>query len=101
MLDLKKLQKRVYDNKITQGFNVTDVHEEFCYLYEEVAEANRAYYKKSSDLGEELADITIYLLGLAEILKINLEQELIKKIEKNEKREYKKENGVLTRTKGA
>ncbi|NQU77703.1 hypothetical protein HQ544_03325 [Candidatus Falkowbacteria bacterium] len=100
-MDLKKLQKQVYANKVAKGFNVTDVHKEFCLLYEEVAEANRAYYKKLPDIGEELADITIYLLGLAEILKINLEDEILKKIEKNEKREYQRKNGILKRTKDA
>jgi len=99
MIDLNKLQKQVYKNKVNKGFNITDIHKEFCYIYEEVAEANRAYYKKLPDLGEELADVVIYLLGLSEILKINLEEELLKKLEKNEKRQYKKVNGVLNRTK--
>ncbi len=89
MTELKSLQKRIYDNKIKQGFNTTNIPAEFCYIYEEVAEAYRAYRKELPDLGEELADITIYLLGLAEILKIDLESEIIKKVEINEKRKYK------------
>jgi len=101
MIDLKKLQKAIYQNKLEKWFNVTDIHKEFCYIHEEVAEANRAYYKKLPDLWEELADVVIYILGLAEILKINLEDELIKKIDKNKKRKYKQVNGVNIRTKDA
>ena len=67
-MDLKKIQKDVYQNKVEKGFNVTDVNKEFCLLYGEVAEAYDAYRKKKDDLGEELADVAIYLLGLSEIL---------------------------------
>lgn len=99
MINLKKLQKEIYQNKIDKGFNVTDIHKEFCYIHEEVAEANRAYYKKLPDLEEELADVIIYLLGLAEILHIDLEKEILKKVAKNKSRKYIKKNGVLKRIK--
>ncbi len=39
MVDLKKLQKEIYQNKVDKGFNVTDVNKEFCLIYGEVAEA--------------------------------------------------------------
>ena len=55
MVDLKELQKRVYENKINKGFNVTDISKKFCLAYEEMAEAYEAYRKKKNDLGEELA----------------------------------------------
>jgi len=99
MIDLKELQKEVYGNKVKQGFNTTDIEREFCLIYGELAEACRAYFKKLPDLGEELADVTIYLLGLSEILGIDLEKEIVKKIDKNKKREYKRINGVMTKTK--
>lgn len=101
-MDLEQMQKRVYQNKLNKGFNVTDVPKEFCYLYGEVAEAYDAYLKNKEDLGEELADIAIYLLGLSEILGYNLKEQIEYKMQKNEKRIYKKvgksyikiENGV-------
>ena len=99
MVDLKELQRQVYQNKVEKGFNVTDVNKEFCLIYGEVSEAYEAWSKKKDDLGEELADITIYLLGLSEILGINLEDEVQRKIYKNSKREYKVINGVNTRIK--
>ena len=30
MIDLKKLQKDVYQNKLDKGFNVTDINKEVC-----------------------------------------------------------------------
>ena len=99
MIDLKKLQKEIYANKIKQGFNVEDIYLEFCYILGELAEAFETYYKKKGDLGEELADIVIYLLGLAEILGIDLEKEVTKKIKVNKKRKYVKKNGVRVKAK--
>lgn len=46
MVDLKKLQKDIYQNKVDKGFNVTDVNKEFCLTYGEVAEAYEAWRKK-------------------------------------------------------
>ncbi len=99
MIDLQKLQKEIFENKIAKGFNTTDVGLEFSLTHEELSEAFHAYRKKLPDLGEELADVAIYLMGLSAILNINLEDEILKKVEKNKRREYKKINGVLNRTK--
>ncbi len=101
MIDLKKIQKEICDNKIEKNFNTTDIGYEFCLIHGELAEAFEAYRKKLPDLGEEVADVAIYLLGLAEILKIDLEDEILRKIDKNKKREYQKINGIVTRTKEA
>jgi len=100
MIDLNKIQKEIWDNKISKGFNTTDVNLEFCLAYEELSEAFRAYRKKLPDLGEEFADIMIYILALTRMLDIDLEKELLAKIDKNEKREYKKIRGINFRVKG-
>ena len=99
MINFKQLQKDVYQNKINHGFNVTDVNMEFCLAYGELGEAYMAWLKKKDDLGEELADVVIYLLGISEILGIDLEKEILYKINKNIHREYKVINGVNTRLK--
>ena len=52
MIDLVQLQKRVYQNKIEKGFNVTDIYQE---------------------------------------------EEIMNKIEKNEKRSYENRDGVLVK----
>ena len=93
MINTKKAQKEVYQNKVNHGFNLTDINMEFCLLNAEVGEAYMAWLKRKDDTGEELA---IYLLGIAEILGIDLGKEIEKKIEKNKKRVYvKNAKGVL------
>ena len=62
-------------------------------MYGEVAEAYDAYRKGKDDLGEELADVAIYLLGLSEILGKDLENEILAKFEKNKNRVYKNIDG--------
>ena len=98
-MNMKEIQKEIWQNKLNKGFNTTDVNKEFCLLYGEVAEAYEAWRKKKDDVGEEIADVVIYLLGLSEILNIDLENEILKKINKNSHREYKIIDGVNTRTK--
>ena len=95
MMDFKKLQKEVYQNKVDKGFNTTDINKEFCLTYGELSEAYDAWLKKKSDDGEELAYVVIFLMGLSEILGVNLEEEIKHKIEKNAKRVYKTIDGVL------
>lgn len=96
-MKIKEMQKEIFQNKLNKGFNVTDVNMEFCLLYGEVAEAYEAWRKKAN-IGEELADIAIYLMGLSEILGIDLESEIEKKAAINKDRVYKVVKGVLTRT---
>jgi len=88
-LTIKGIQKRIWDNKIKKGFNTTDISKEFLYLTEELGEAVRAYRKDNKDeLTEEVTDLIIYCLGMMEMLGKDGYKEIIKKIEKNEKRKY-------------
>lgn len=96
-MNIKEMQKEIWQNKINKGFNTTDVNKEFCLLYGEVSEAYETWKKKKDDLGEELADIAIYLMGLSEMFGFDLEDEIINKVKKNEKRVYKKIDGVNVR----
>jgi len=96
-VNLKQVQKEVWQNKLNKGFNTTNVEKEFCLLYGEVAEAFDTYKKKKEDLNEELADIAIYLLGLSEMLGFDLEEEIMRKVSKNEKRVYKNVVGTNIR----
>lgn len=96
-MDLNEMQKRIYQNKLDKGFNTTDINLEFCLLNGEVAEAFEAYIKKKDNLGSELADVAIYLMGLSELLGISLEDEINKKVKINEEREYVYVKGVLVK----
>ena len=100
MIDFKQLQKDVYQNKVNHGFNVTDVNMEFCLAYGELGEAYMAWLTNKEELGEELADVTIYLMGLSEILGIDLESEILNKMNKNAKRVYTLKNGVPLKIEG-
>lgn len=96
-MEVKDMQKRIYQNKVNHGFNITNVPLEFCLLEGEVSEAFEAYNKKHDNLAEELADVAIYLMGLSEILGGDLQDEIEKKMAINEKREYKSVNGTLVK----
>ena len=97
-MDMKEMQKAAYQNKLDKGFNVTHINLEFCLLYGEVAEAYEAWLKKTGTVGEELADAAIYLLGLSEILGLDLQAEIERKMEINRRRHYEMKNGVLQKT---
>jgi len=88
--DLKQLQKDIFQNKIEKGFNTTDVALEFCRAHEELSEAFKKHNLGEDGVGEELADVAIFLLGMCEMLGYDLEDELIQKIETNKKRVYEK-----------
>lgn len=96
-MDMPRLQKEIYQNKVDKGFNLTDIPLEFCSLYGEVTEAYNAWRKKQDSVGEELADVAIFTLGLAEMLGLDLESEILRKVEKNRGRAYGTVNGVFQR----
>jgi NTP pyrophosphatase (non-canonical NTP hydrolase) len=91
MVDLKELQSEVMRNKLEKGFNTTDVALEFCRAHEELSEAFSKFSKGQEGVAEEFADVAIFLLGMSEILGFDLEKELVKKIETNKNRKYRKE----------
>lgn len=95
MSTIKMLQERALANKVAHGFNTTNIELEFLLTYEELGEAFEAWRKKKPDLGEEFADVAIYLMGLAEILGFDLDREIAAKMEKNEKRKYIRKNGTM------
>lgn len=78
-------------NKIEKRFNTTDVALEFCRAHEELSEAFLKFRENHPGVAEEFADVAIFLLGMSEILGFDLEKELVRKIEINKNRKYKKE----------
>jgi len=91
MIDLKQLQGEVMRNKIEKGFNTTDIAQEFCRAYEELSEAYSKHNKNMPGVAEEFADVMIFILGMCETLGFDLEKELVNKIEKNKKRQYRRD----------
>lgn len=48
-MNMKEVQRRVWQNKLNIGFNTTNVNKEFCLLYGEVEETYNAWEKKEDD----------------------------------------------------
>jgi len=98
-MDIRSAQQQAWANKIAKGFNTTDVPLEFCLLQGELAEAFDAWRQGRADLGEELADVAIYLLSLAEMTGTDLQAQIQSKLAKNVTRTYQRlPNGALTKT---
>ena len=89
------IQKQIWQNKLDKGFNTENVEKEFCFTFGELGEVYNAYRKKLEDLGEELADVVIYMYGLSEMLGFDLDTEIAKKLAKNKARKYEKKDGIL------
>lgn len=99
VLEIGSAQKLAWENKTLKGFNTTDVALEFGLLTAEVGEAFTAWRKGLPDLGEELADVFLYLTALAQMNGVDLESEVARKIEKNTLRTYtRNEHGAQIRT---
>jgi NTP pyrophosphatase (non-canonical NTP hydrolase) len=97
-LEISHAQKLAWSNKVAKGFNTTDVALEFGLLTAEVSEAFTAWRKRLPDLGEELADVVIYAMALAEMTGLDLDSEVERKIGKNHRRVYTRDaHGVPLR----
>jgi len=98
-VDIRSAQARAWANKVAKGFNTTDVPLEFCLLQGEIAEAFDAWRQGRDDVGEELADVAIYLLGLAEMTGVDLQDQVEAKLAKNAARPYRRlPNGALAKS---
>jgi NTP pyrophosphatase (non-canonical NTP hydrolase) len=97
-VEIRDIQQRTWANKLAKGFNTTDVALEFGLLTAEVSEAFTAWRRKLPDFGEELADVFLYLAALAEMNGVDLATEVERKLDKNERRVYERnDRGVLVR----
>ena len=81
------------ENKKKHGFNTTDIEFELLRLHGEANELFEAWRKNNKEnINEELADVGIFLLSIAEMLDSDLGEDIVNKMKINEKRIYK--NGV-------
>lgn len=98
-LDIRAAQRLAWQNKIDKGFSTTDVPLEFCLLQGEMAEAFDAWRKGGPGVAGELADVAIYLLGLAEMLGVDLQDAVGAKLAANAVRTYEPlPNGTLIKS---
>jgi len=94
---VRAVQQRVMANKVAKGFNTTDVTLELCLLQGEIAEFFGAWRRGQPHAAQELADVAIYVMGLAGIAGVDLEAEIDAKMRVNERRRYQRQHGVMTR----
>lgn len=103
---LKELQGYAQAKAVERGFNLTDPSKKLVMLIEEVGELAKAIRKTAGlkftntterkDIAEELADVQIVLIGLAEMLKIDMSTAVRTKEEKNNKRTWSKLDEATT-----
>lgn len=94
-MNLREMQSAVWANKISKHFNTTDVPLEFCLLTGEVAEAFDAWRKYPQELGGELADVAIFVMSVAEMTGVDLQDAVKAKLTANAARTYRRlPNGV-------
>lgn len=88
-MDIRSAQKNAWENKLEKGFNTTDVPLEFCLLVAEVGEAIDAWRKDREAVADELADVAIFVLGLAEMTGTDLQEAVEAKLALNRARVYR------------
>ena len=88
-MNLRNIQRQAWANKLAKGFNTTDVPLEFCLLTEEIGEAFSAWRKQKDDYAGELADIAIFLVSIAAMTGVDLQDAVEAKLAQNAARTYR------------
>jgi NTP pyrophosphatase (non-canonical NTP hydrolase) len=80
---IRGLQAEVRELALAHGFNTTDVPLNFCFTHSEVAELAEALHasvdrgfrawRKAGDVPSEVADVTVFLLRIADMLGFDLQ----------------------------
>lgn len=100
-LTISDAQQQLWANKVDKGFNTTDVSLEFNLLTEELAEAISAW-RHGTGLAGELADITLFVMALAEMNGIDLGEAVVEKLAVNRARRYvRSETGAFVKVEAA
>ncbi|MEU6959936.1 hypothetical protein [Streptomyces chrestomyceticus] len=90
-MNLRAIQAAAVANKVAKGLNVSDVALEFALLTAEVGEAITAWRRGLPDFGEELADIQLYLVAVADMTGVDLQDAVERKMRINESRVYRRD----------
>ena len=99
-MELKELQKLVLEQAKAKGWGTTkeevNFAEKIALLHQEVSEALDAYRKSrltepKDSVQEELADVIMRALQLAGIYNLDLEKQILSKLEENKGRDWSKD----------
>ncbi len=75
------LQKRVYENKVQRGFNLTDIGKEINLLAEESGELCDAILQNNrADITDAIGDLMVYCFGLCEMFGFDSDITIIQQI---------------------
>jgi len=95
-MNLKEITDLITKQAKTKGFGTKpdeiNVAEKIALIHTEISEAYEAYRHKNIDgkdgFKEELGDVVIRVLHLCGVFDIDLEKEILQKMESNENREW-------------
>ncbi len=97
-MSMDDLQKKIFNNKVNRGFNVTDISKEIILMTEELGELAKAYKNSNKkpaaeinnkeEIIDAIGDLMVYCLGLCSMIGVSGEEVLSKIIESNEKRTH-------------
>lgn len=107
-MELKELTSLILNQAKVKGFGTTpdevNVAEKMALIHSEVSEAYEAYRHKNIDgrdgFREELGDVVQRVLHLCGIFDIDIEAEILKKVEINKDREWNFDQMNESKTKG-
>lgn len=96
-MTLKDLEKMIMEQAKAKGFGTKpseiNVAEKIALIHSEVAEAYEAYRHKDMDskdgFRQEMGDVVARVLHLAGIMGVDIEAEILKKLDSNRAREWK------------
>lgn len=99
-MDIKELQELIMKQAKEKGFGVkssdVNVGEKIALIHSEISEAFEAYRHKKIDgehgFKEELADSVIRILHLAGMFDVDIEKQILKKLETNDGRNWDWDN---------
>ncbi|HEV2346272.1 MAG TPA: hypothetical protein VGS97_19390 [Actinocrinis sp.] len=91
-MHIRDVQRLAWQNKVEKGFNITDVPLEFALMTAEVGEAFTAWRRNLPDFGEELADVALFLVAIAEMTGVDLESAIERKMTRNAARVYRRDS---------
>lgn len=92
MSEITMLSEDIHETAVSKGWweGEKNVPELLCLVHSEVSEALEAYRKDDlANFAEELADIVIRVFDMSVGLKVDIEHEILTKMEANEKRSYR------------
>lgn len=91
-MDIKDVQMQAWTNKVIKGFCLDNVQQEFALTFAELGEAFTAWMRNDTrhELGSELADVLIYLTGIATMCEIDLDDAVRDKLAVNATRIYRR-----------